>query len=65
MDVLLMSVFVAWLVKVTLLKYGGARAYRAAGPFFMGLVLGEFILGGLWNLYGTAFGVPVYHFWPY
>ena len=65
MDILWMSVFIAWLVKLFLLKYGGARNYRASAPFFVGLVLGEFIVGGFWNLYGTLMGVKVYHFWPY
>ena len=65
MDCLWMSVFVAWLVKLLLIKYGGSRVYRDAAPFFVGLVLGEFIVGGFWNLYGTVLGVQVYHFWPY
>ena len=65
MDLLWMSVFIAWLIKLSLLKYGGPKLYRTAVPFFIGLVLGDFMMGSLWNLYGTLFGVRVYHFWPY
>jgi len=65
MDCLWLSMFVAWLVKLLLLKYGGATVYKSAAPFFVGLILGEFIIGGFWNPYGTIFGVQVYHFWPY
>jgi len=65
MDLLWMSFLVTWLIKLMLLRYGGAKAYRAAVPFFVGLMLGDFIIGGLWNVYGTVLGVDVYHFWPY
>ena len=29
-------------LKMTILKYGGARLYRRLLPFFLGLILGEF-----------------------
>ena len=38
-------IFVSWLAKVLILRYGGLRGYRAALPFFIGLVLGEFTAG--------------------
>jgi len=65
MDQLWFPMFVSWLLKWTILRYGGAKAYRKAVPFFIGLVLGEFLVGGWWNLHGTIFGVPPYRFWPY
>ena len=34
------SLFLVWLVKLTLLRYGGVRAYRAGKPFFYGLAIG-------------------------
>jgi hypothetical protein len=40
-----LPIFVSWLFKVFILRYGGLRGYRAALPFFMGLVLGEFAAG--------------------
>ena len=30
---------------------------------FLGLILGEFIVGGFWTLIGTFMGVPTYAFW--
>ncbi len=44
------TVFVAWLVKTVILKYWGIRGYRAAMPFFFGLVLGQIFGGGVWAL---------------
>ena len=50
------SVFIAWLLKALILKYGGARAYRALRPFFLGLVLGAFGSAGLWLVIDTFGG---------
>jgi len=44
------SVFLAWLIKVFVLKYGGARLYMKIRPFFLGMVLGAFTAAGLWNV---------------
>ncbi|HOL65901.1 MAG TPA: hypothetical protein PKX93_00395 [bacterium] len=44
------SVFLAWMVKVGIMKYGGARVYQQAKYFFLGLVLGSFVTAGLWNV---------------
>ncbi len=65
MDQLWFPMFVSWLIKRTILRYGGAGSYRRALPFFVGLVLGEFVVGCYWNLHGIIFGVSTYHFWPY
>ena len=42
------SVFLAWLFKVVVLKYGGPRLHRMVRPFFMGLILGQFSNAGFW-----------------
>ena len=42
------SVFVAWLLKSIVLKYGGPKLYRQTRPFFLGLILGQFVIAGLW-----------------
>ena len=39
--------FIAWLLKLVILRYGGLRFYRRALPFFLGLVLGDYVLGAL------------------
>ncbi|MFP4058475.1 MAG: DUF6785 family protein [Candidatus Brocadiia bacterium] len=42
------SVFLAWLVKVILLRIGGIALYRRARPFFLGMILGAFATAGAW-----------------
>lgn len=48
---------VAWLLKAVILRYGGLRGYRAALPFFIGLVLGEFAAGFVRTLLDLGFGL--------
>ncbi|MBT5715158.1 hypothetical protein HOI71_29185 [Candidatus Poribacteria bacterium] len=57
------SVFISWAVKFALLRFGGMRYYRKAAPLFMGLLLGEYIVGGGWVLIRLAFGVRAYSFY--
>ncbi|MFW6189722.1 MAG: DUF6785 family protein [Planctomycetota bacterium] len=42
------SVFLSWLIKVTVVYVGGGRAYRMARRLFIGAVLGTFAIGGMW-----------------
>ena len=42
------SVFLAWLLKSIILKYGGPALFQRAKPFFLGLILGQFAVAGLW-----------------
>ncbi len=42
------SVFLAWLIKGFVVKFGGYRGYRITRRLFIGLVLGAFMAGGLW-----------------
>ena len=65
MDQLWFPIFLGWLAKGLVLRYFGAHAYRPAIPFFVGLVLGEFVVGSFWNLAGIVTGIETYHFWPY
>jgi hypothetical protein len=44
------SIFLGWLAKVLLTRYGGLRAFRAAKPVFMGLIMGEVFAGVFWGL---------------
>ncbi len=53
---------VAWLVKVSILRYGGLKTYKSAIPFFLGLILGEMSMGCLWGIIGIGFGIPYYNF---
>lgn len=42
------SVFVAWAVKTIILRFGGPALYRTARPFFLGLIMGQIFVTGLW-----------------
>jgi hypothetical protein len=57
------GLFVAWIIKSLILRYGGLRLYRQALPFFLGLILGEFLVASLWSLVGIATEVRMWSFW--
>ncbi|MBC7327903.1 hypothetical protein H5T87_07280 [bacterium] len=42
------SIMVGWFIKVFILKAGGMKAFNRARPFFLGMILGEFVVGGIW-----------------
>jgi hypothetical protein len=44
------SVFVGWLLKALVMKYGGPRAYTRARGLFLGLILGEVAASAIWTL---------------
>ncbi|MEW6357441.1 MAG: DUF6785 family protein [Planctomycetota bacterium] len=46
------SIFVGWFLKSSILKYGGGRTYKNMRPFFLGLILGEAFIAGIWAAYG-------------
>ena len=59
-----MPFFVAWACKVIIIRYGGIKLYRSALPFFLGLVLGDYVISSLWALAGSVFGVEMYRCFP-
>ena len=63
MERLWACVFLGWAAKALITRYGGAVAFRRAMPLFVGIVLGEFVVGSLWCIYGALTSTPVYHFW--
>jgi hypothetical protein len=58
-----MPLFIAWLVKLVLLRYTGLPGFRRALPFFFGLMIGQFVVGSLFNIYGIVVELPTYQFW--
>jgi hypothetical protein len=44
------SVLVGWLLKVLIVKYGGAQAYRRAQGMFIGLIIGELLAAIIWAI---------------
>ena len=62
MDYIWMPVMISWLAKVLILRYWGLTGYRRVIPFFVGLVLGEFVVGGFWSFVRGVMGVQTYTF---
>lgn len=42
------SIFIAWLSKVLILKYGGSDSYRRLIPLFLGVALGDIVMMIVW-----------------
>jgi hypothetical protein len=53
---------IAWGLKVLAQRYGGLRFYRSAVPFFLGLILGDCVMGSFWGLVGMLFKMQTYNF---
>jgi hypothetical protein len=64
MHQLWMCMLIAWTIKLMLLRYGGLRLYRQAVPLFLGLILGECVMGSLWTIIGILLHMQTYAFWP-
>jgi hypothetical protein len=63
MNMLWMCMFIAWAIKLMVMRYGGLKMYRRLMPFFLGIVLGECITGSLWSIIGMVLNVDTYSFW--
>lgn len=57
---ILICLFIKWLI----LKYGGIKSYRRAVPFFLGLVLGDFLMGSIWSILSVVLNTNMYQFYP-
>ncbi|HUT35317.1 MAG TPA: DUF6785 family protein [Planctomycetota bacterium] len=47
-DELWFSIFIAWAAKALVLRYGGADLYKRTRLFFLGLILGQYAVSGVW-----------------
>ncbi len=59
-----LPIMIGSIVKAVTLKGFGLRGFRKAIYFFYGLMLGEFVIGCGWTLFGLIFGIQTYDFWP-
>lgn len=50
------DVFLAWLIKLLILKYGGVPLYRKSRPFFLGIIFGAIVCAGVWMIIGAILG---------
>lgn len=64
------SFALGWLVKLAVVRLGGARAYHAGLPFVVGVIAGELLAALSWLFIGwtwylaTEQSPPVYSVWP-
>lgn len=63
MNLVWMPLLVAWVLKSLILRYGGLKRFRFLMPFFLGLILGQCVVGCMWSLIGLALNIPAYSFW--
>ena len=57
-----LPLLIAWVVKGVTMRYGGLRLYKWFLPFFLGLILGDCVMGSVWALFGLIFNTPTYNF---
>jgi hypothetical protein len=63
LSIIWLPLLIAWATKLLILRYGGLKLYRDSLPFFLGLILGEFMVGSMWTIIGITMGIPSYGFW--
>ena len=63
LEVLWFPAFIAWFIKLFVLRFGGAKRFRQIAPFFLGLILGDYTLGSLWSISGIILKMPTHIVW--
>ena len=56
MDYFWFAFFVSWVIKAPIARFGGIKAHNTAIPCFLGLILGDYVTGSLWVIYGPMPG---------
>jgi hypothetical protein len=56
MHILWFSFLVGWLCNHLTLKYGGVELFSRVRRLFVGLIIGDFLMGGIWALVGLIVG---------
>jgi hypothetical protein len=59
-DLFWLDMLIAWIFKSLLLRYGGMKAYRRMLPFFLGLILGDFVTGSFWTIIGAILHLSLF-----
>jgi hypothetical protein len=63
MNLVWMPLLIAWILKTLIVKYGGHKTYQAATPIFLGLIVGQFVVGSILNIVSIILHIPSYMFW--
>jgi hypothetical protein len=60
MDYFWFAFFISWFIKLLIVRFGGMKAHNGGIPFFLGLILGDYVVGSFWALYGPLNGMQTY-----
>jgi hypothetical protein len=52
MRILWFAFFIGWLANALCMRYGGVDLFRRLRFFFVGLIIGDFLMGGIFALIG-------------
>jgi hypothetical protein len=52
MRILWFSFFIGWLFNALCMRYGGVRLFKKMRNFFIGMIIGDFLMAGSWAIYG-------------
>lgn len=56
------SIFIGWLLKFLILKYGGQKLYKTLQVLFIGIIIGAFLTAGIWMIIDFITGkIPATH----
>ncbi|MBW3622218.1 MAG: hypothetical protein KY468_02280 [Armatimonadetes bacterium] len=58
-----MALLVCSVVKGCIIRYTGMKGYRQAIPFFMGLVIGQYVVSCIWAIIAMIVNEPMYWSW--
>lgn len=59
------SIFLGWLLKLVLLRFGSASLYRSCRPIVIGLLVGESVAAGFWLLTSVVLNANGYFYHAY
>ncbi len=62
MNVVWTQLLIAWLVKTSVVKYGGHKLYQQVTPFFLGLIMGQCVVGPIASTIGLLMHQKIYKF---
>ncbi len=54
MRILWFSFFTGWLINTLCMRYGGITLFKKLRYLFIGLIIGDFLMGGLWAVIGLT-----------
>ena len=63
MNLVWLPLLIASAIKGVTVKYGGFKLYQRLVPVFIGIILGQFVVGSILNIVSIALRIPSYMFW--